>query len=444
MDRFVIEIKAELGNNGDFHLQRDYLADAAVMLMGFNTLIDFIKTRTVLHKHAESILSQNQPSEDLWRAIGEVIEGDVRKAISSIYEGKLIIHFENTSRFIIMEPVPAMLDRSIDTPTNENVIKGALDSFTEGIDANIGIVRKLVNSEEIRIDSFSAGHSRKNKLSLLYIDGQADMDLVNSIRDNIKKNIQMEACDLQGLAKMLGFPSWNAISKFNTTELPHHAVQNLRKGKVVLFVDRLPFALILPSLFWDMFAIENDRNFPLPLMLAIRLIRIIGILITLITPGLYVALVSVNPEVLQLQLALSVAQSREGVPYPALVEIFFMLLILELILEASVRLPKSIGPTITMVGGIILGQAAVEAKLVSNLLIIILAATTIANSTIVGFQNSVSIRLFKYAIVVLAAIFGILGLVAGLVFVGAYLASLNTYGKSYLYLNLKGNESNGG
>ncbi|WP_226280683.1 spore germination protein [Cytobacillus oceanisediminis] len=195
MDRFVIEIKAELGNNGDFHLQRDYLTDAAVMLMGFNTLIDFIKTRTVLHKHAESILSQNQPSEDLWRAIGEVIEGDVRKAISSIYEGKLIIHFENTSRFIIMEPVPAMLDRSIDTPTNENVIKGALDSFTEGIDANIGIVRKLVNSEEIRIDSFSAGHSRKNKLSLLYIDGQADMDLVNSIRDNIKKNIQMDSME---------------------------------------------------------------------------------------------------------------------------------------------------------------------------------------------------------------------------------------------------------
>ncbi|MBX9975888.1 spore germination protein [Cytobacillus firmus] len=444
MDQFINEIKAELGNIGDFHLQRDYLADAAVMLLGFNTLIDFIKTRTVLHKHAESILLQNQPSEELWRAIGEVMEGDVRKAISSIYEGKLIIHFENTGRFIIMEPVPAMLDRSVASPSNENVIQGALDSFTEGIDLNIGMVRKLVNSDEIRIDSFSAGPSRKNQLSLLYLDGQADVNLVNSIRDHIKKNIQMEACDLQGLAKMLGFPSWNAISKFNTTELPHHAVQHLKKGKVILFVDRLPFALILPSLFWDMFAAENDRNFPLPIMLAIRLIRIIGILITLITPGLYVALVSVNPEVLQIQLALSVAQSREGVPYPALVEIILMLVILELILEASVRLPKSIGPTITMVGGIILGQAAVEAKLVSNLLIIILAATTIANSTIVGFQNSVSIRLFKYAIVLLAAIFGILGLVAGLVFIGAYLASLNTYGKSYLYLNLKRNESNGG
>jgi len=260
--------------------------------------------------------------------------------------------------------------------------------------------------------------------------------------EHIEKNINMEIDDLQKLSYMMGFRSWDAVSKFNTTELPLYAVQFLKKGRVILFVDQFPFALILPSHLWDMFILENDRNFPLPIMISIRFVRVIGLLVTLISPGLYVALVAVNPEILQIQLALSVAQSREGVPYPALVEIILMLIILELILEASVRLPKSIGPTITMVGGIILGQAVVEAKLVSNLLIIILAATTIANSTIVGFQNSVSIRLFKYAIVFLASIFGLLGIVAGLVLIGAYLASINTYGRSYLDINMKGTESN--
>ncbi|CAM3716867.1 spore germination protein [Aeromicrobium ponti] len=443
MEQLVQEIKSKLENNEDFLLQRDYLADTAIILLGFNTLVDFVKTRAVLQKHAESHLLQNRPPEDLWNAIGELIEGNVNKAISSIYEGKLIIHLADTDRSIIMEPVSTMLDRSIETPANENVIQGALNAFTEGIDANIGIVRKLVNSEELIMASYSTGQNRKKKLSLLYLEGQADTELLKNLESHIEKNIHQDISDLQGLAKMLGFPSWSAISKFNTTELPHHAVQYLKKGRVILFIDRLPFALILPSLLWDMFAIENDRNFPLPIMIAIRSIRIIGILITLITPGLYVALVSVNPEVLQIQLALSVAQSREGVPYPALVEIIFMLVILELILEASVRLPKSIGPTITMVGGIILGQAVVEAKLVSNLLIIILAATTIANSTIAGFQNAVSIRLFKYVIVILASIYGLLGLVSGLVIIGAYLAGLDTYGKSYLYINVKGNESNG-
>jgi hypothetical protein len=193
-----------------------------------------------------------------------------------------------------------------------------------------------------------------------------------------------------------------------------------------------------------MFTVENYRNFPLPLMITIRVIRVIGVLATLLIPGLYVALVAVNPEVLRIEMALSIAQSRQGVPYPALVEIILMLIILELILEASVRLPKSIGPTVTMVGGIILGQAIVDAQLVSNLLIIILAATTIANFTIVGVQNSLSIRLFKYLIVLLAAIYGVLGILAGILFVTAYLASLTTFGISYLNLNLKKDEVKSG
>ncbi|MED1820716.1 spore germination protein [Bacillus subtilis] len=444
MDLVVQEIKAALRESNDFILQRDYLADTTVVLLGFNTLVDFSKTRMVLQKFAESIISQDKSTEDLWCVIGVINEGDAQKAISSIYEGKLIINIENTNRFIIMEPVSKVLNRSIESASNENVIQGPINSFTEDINLNIGIVRKQLNSEDLCMISYSSGYKQKKKLSLLYIDGQADRELVNNINDHIEKNINMDISDLQGLSKMMEFPSWDMISKFNTTELPFQAVHFLKKGRVILFVDQMPFALMLPSLLWDMFAVENDRNFPLPIMIAIRAVRIIGILVTLIGPGLYVALVAVNPEVLQIQLALSVAQSREGVPYPALVEIILMLIILELILEASVRLPKSIGPTITMVGGIILGQAAVDAKLVSNLLIIILAATTIANSTIVGFQNSVSIRLFKYSIVILASIYGVLGLIAGLVFICAYLARLNTYGKSYLYLNIKGNESNRG
>ena len=442
MDQLVEEIQSVLEKNDDFVQSRDYLADTSVILLGFNTLVDFTKTKTTLQKHAESFISQDRPSDDLWCAIGKLIEGDAKEAISSIYTGKLVIIIENTSRFIIVDPVSKILDRSIESPSNENVIQGPLNSFTENIDINIGIVRKQVNSNELHLKTYSTGHNVKKKLSLFYIDGKADTKLLDNLMEHIEKNINMEIDDLQKLSYMMGFRSWDAVSKFNTTELPLYAAQFLKKGRVILFVDQFPFALILPSHLWDMFILENDRNFPLPIMISIRFVRVIGLLVTLISPGLYVALVAVNPEILQIQLALSVAQSREGVPYPALVEIILMLIILELILEASVRLPKSIGPTITMVGGIILGQAVVEAKLVSNLLIIILAATTIANSTIVGFQNSVSIRLFKYAIVFLASIFGLLGIVAGLVLIGAYLASIITYGRSYLDINMKGTESN--
>ncbi|UOQ48120.1 spore germination protein [Gracilibacillus caseinilyticus] len=136
-------------------------------------------------------------------------------------------------------------------------------------------------------------------------------------------------------------------------------------------------------------------------------------------------------------MALSIAQSRQNVPYPSLIEIFLMLLILELILEASVRLPRSIGPTITMVGGIIIGQAVVNANLVSNLLIIILAATTIANFAIVGIQNSFALRFYKYLIVLTSAVYGVFGLLSGMVFIMAYLGSIQTFGVSYLSFKME-------
>jgi hypothetical protein len=443
MDSFIQEIRGLFGKNEDFFLLQDYVSDAPVVLLGFKTLLDLTKTKAVLYKNIESMLSAGKSSEEVLINIGEVKEKDIKMATSTLLEGKLIILIENSKNYVVFEPVPKSLNRSVQSPENENVLQGALNSFTEDIDTNIGIMRRQLITNDLFVQSFTTGKNQKKKISLLYLENQADKDLVRKIVNRIETNLDMDINNIQELTKLMGFSSWEAISKFHTSELPFQAVHLLNKGRVVLFVDQLPFAFILPNFFWDLFAMENDRNFPKPIMFAIRAVRVIGVLITLISPGLYVALVAVNPEVLQIELALSIARSREGVPYPALVEIILMLLILELILEASVRLPKSIGPTITMVGGIILGQAAVEAKLVSNLLIIILAATTIANSTVVSFQNSVSIRVFKYVVVLLSAIFGILGLVAGLVLVCAYFASLNTFGFSYLNVNLKKDEMNG-
>ncbi|TDL62322.1 spore gernimation protein GerA [Rhodococcus qingshengii] len=444
MDSLVQQINIVLGKNDDLFLQRDYIADTPVVLLGFTTLIDLNKTRDFLQHYAKSAFSEAKFMDEFWSLLGKIEEEDTKKAISSIYEGKLIITFENTNRYIIVEPVSKTLDRSLDVPSNENVMQGPLISFTENIETNIGIIRKQFLSGNLCVTSFLTGPNKTKKVSLLFIDGKAEKELVEIIQNQIEKKIEMDISNIQSLSKMMGFSSWETVSKLNTIDLPFQAVQSLKKGRAIIFVDEMPFAMIVPSLLTDMFIDENDRNFPPWMMITVRTLRVIGFLVTLLFPGLYVALVSVNPEVLQIDLALTVAHSREGVPYPALVEIILMLVILELILEATIRLPKSIGPTITMVGGIILGQAVVEAKLVSNLLIIVLAATTIANSTIVGFQNSISIRLYKYVIVFLAALFGLIGMITGLVFIIAHLASVNTFGRPYIDLNFKRNENNNG
>jgi hypothetical protein len=440
MESFLNGIKEKIGDNDDFFTQLDFLFHKEVSLVGLSTMIDLSKTKEALYQNVRRISFQEPNSETIWCILGEVVNGEMKKAIKAIFEGKLIIYIQNTNQYIIHDPVPKTLNRSIEPPMNENVVQGPLNSFIEDIDTNIGLLRKQIDSEQLFVRSFTTGTKYHKKISLLFINEIVDKDLVDRITEQIEKHKDRDISDLQGLSSMLKSSKWDTVFKFNTTELPNHAIQYLKRGRVVLFVDNLPIALIFPNLLWDMFVVENDRNFPYPIMTAIRCIRVIGILVTLISPGLYVALVAVNPEVLQIELALSVAQSREGVPYPAIVEVIIMLVILELILEASIRLPKSIGPTITMVGGIILGQAVVEAKLVSNLLIIILAATTIANSTIAGAQGSISVRVFKYLNVLLSAIYGVLGLATGIVLISAYVASLNTFGNSYLHIRLERNE----
>ena len=442
MKSLLREMKDTFGKNDDFFILKEHFVNAPVVFLGFKSLIDLPKTLNSIQKNMDSIFQSDKTFDQLMHWIGEVKVNDTKEALSAIVEGKLVILLQDDKdqKYVIVEPISQVLNRSIESPTNENVLQGPLSSFIEDINTNIGIIRKQTNSERLQIRSYSVGTDRKKTLSVLYFENNANIDLLQKIVKHIESNLEKEINNVQDLSKMMGFSPWLAVNKFNMTELPQEASKFLVMGRIIMFVDRIPFALVLPGLFWDMFAIENDRNFPVPLMLVFRSLRIIGYLMTLILPGLYVALVAVNPEVLRIELALSVAQSRDGVPYPALVEMILMLVILELIMEASVRLPKSIGPTLTMVGGIIIGQAVVEAKLVSNLLIIVLAATTIANSTLVGFQNTLSTRLFKYIIAILASIYGILGIMGGLVLTCTYLAGLTTFGVPYLYFNMKKEE----
>ncbi|MEH7350848.1 spore germination protein [Gottfriedia acidiceleris] len=343
MESMLEDIKEHFSNDDDFFMMKEHFINAPVVLLGFKSLVDLPQTLKTIQNKIESIFLTDKTFDQLMHWIGVVKENNLNEAISAIVDGKLLILlYSENNKYVIVEPVSQALNRSITLPTNENVIQGPLNSFTEDINSNIGIVRKQVNSEKLQIRSYSVGSERKRNLSVLYFENNSSMGLFNKIEKLVEKNLNIDINNLQDLSKMLGFSPWLAITKYNSTELPQEATNSLLKGRVIIFVDRIPLALVLPGLFWDMFALENDRNFPIPLTYTMRFLRIIGFLLTLILPGLYVALVAVNPEVLRIEIALSIAQSRNGVPYPALVEIILMLIILELIIEASIRLPKSV------------------------------------------------------------------------------------------------------
>lgn len=430
MDEVLKEIQSSFQSNGDFIMLEQQYDEVKMVFFGLNTLIDFPSTMPVLEKLILSA-SKSHTTSLFIQTLGQKMEKS-EQIQSEILKGSLILHIPELKQYFSIKAKSRTLERSIEAPMDESVLSGPRSSFNEELSTNIGLIRKQLLTKDIVIKNFTIGEVHQKQLSLLYLKGKTNQRLVEAILEQIEKRKKNDVQTIQDIMHLLDIATWTLVPKFNLTELPQEVSQALLKGKVVFIIDRLPLALILPSQITDLFFLENDRNFLFPIMLVVRFLRILGMLIAVLAPGLYIALVSVNPEVLRIELALSIAQSREGVPYPALLEVMLMLLVLELILEASVRLPKSIGPTITMVGGIILGQAAVDAKLVSNLLIIILAATMIANSTLIGFQNSISIRLSKYIVVLLAAIYGILGIIASIFIICSYLASLKTFDIPYI------------
>ncbi|MEK4145607.1 spore germination protein [Robertmurraya sp. FSL W8-0741] len=422
--------------NDDFFKIEQLVDDLQLIFFGLHSLMDFSSTIQEIEQVVTNMRNEQELASVL-QSLGQRLEHQ-EEAHSEILKGNLVCCTSSKKYFISIKARPRTLDRAVEAPANETILSGPRNSFTEDLSINLGLMRKELVTKDLIVNSFLIGEEHKKEVTLLYVKKKASKKLVESITEHLRNKRKSNLETMQDLMKLLGISTWTLIPKFRITELPHEASQALTKGKVVFIIDRIPFALVLPSQLSDMFFSENDRNFLSPMTLMLRCLRVIGIFVAVLAPGLYIALVSVNPEVLRIELALSIAQSREGVPYPALLEVLLMLLVLELIIEASVRLPKSIGPTITMVGGIILGQAAVDAKLVSNLLIIVLAATMIANSTVIGFQNSISIRLFKYIFVFLASIYGILGIFAGLFIICSYLSSIRTF--DIPYIPLKGEQ----
>ncbi|MBM7583964.1 hypothetical protein JOC86_000501 [Bacillus pakistanensis] len=421
MRDIVKEIKSKFSNQDDFFIEEELVYNSTIYLIGFNTLVDLTKSKLYVQQMAASPTSLKA----LFINLSDQINVDTEKIIKAVLEGNLVIISQDGKQNVVVDPIAQNLRSSIEEPKNESPIQASMDAFGEDININVGMIRNRLNTEFLCHCSYQVGELEKRKLSMLYIKGRAPNDMIEKVNQQLKQ-IKSDIETIDDLNKQFGQRRLNPVSHLFATELPIQAIHSLKKNRIVLFLDNCPFALVFPNLFSDMLSSINDRNFPFVLSFMLRIFRVIGVVATLILPALYVALVSVNPEVFKTDLALFVAKSREGIPLSAFLETIAMVVLVDLILEAIVRLPKSVGPAITMVGGVILGQAMVEAKLVSNLLVIVITAVVIASSAVIGMQNSLYIRLLKYPILILASIFGILGVCTGFIFTVIYLASLTS------------------
>ncbi|MEX1338645.1 spore germination protein [Hydrogenibacillus schlegelii] len=321
--------------------------------------------------------------------------------------------------------------RNIDKPTNENVLKGPQEGFTERLETNIALLRRYVRSPDLIVRRREIGQKNRTGIVVAYIQSLANPHLVADIESRLDAIEALEYDWVKSVEQLIEERPYSLLPSMLTTERPDRAMAHLMEGHVVILQDNLPYAFIAPATYWNVFHASEDHYQRLPYAWFIRSIRTIAFFLTLLTPGLYIAATNYHVEMIPLDLLMSISGSREVVPFPAVLEVFLMELSFELIREASVRIPSQIGPTIGIVGALILGQAAVQAGLVSPILVIVVAITGLASFTQPDLSLNLALRIGRFAFLVASALLGFLGLSLLLAVTLAYAVSFKSFGVGY-------------
>ncbi|MEH7336404.1 spore germination protein [Neobacillus drentensis] len=353
------------------------------------------------------------------------------QTLEELIRGVAILFYQD---FIFIFDSKVDRNNSVLDTTVETTIQGPQSGLSESLPTNLGLIRHRYPETTLKVESTTIGAISKTKVMILHDEKLVDQDVLRRVKEFLASvDIQMFQTGEQ-LLDLIKKSNRALFPVMLVTERPDRVAVNLAAGKVVLLVSGSSFAVVLPTVMKDFMASMEDIYQTYWVSIFLQVLRYVGFVTSLILPGLYVAVTSYNPELFRFQLALSIAGSRTAVPYPSFVEVVIMLFMMELLTEASIRLPKAIGPTATTVGGLILGQAATEAGLVSNIMIIIVSAVAISNFVVPINAFSFSVRIVKYIILALATCFGLVGVVLGFFMFLAYMVKLDSFGQPFLTL----------
>ena len=340
--------------------------------------------------------------------------------------------FVDTIDTCFISDVKGFEKRSINTPSNEVVIRGSQEAFIESIRTNTSMIRRMVNNENLVIENSTVGTVSKTKCAICYIKDIANNNLVSEVKYRIN-NLDIDYIISSGqLEELIKENSKSSIPETLSTERPDTASTALLEGKVVAIVNGSPTAIIMPCTFFDFLTSPEDKNLNSNLANFLKLLRLLASLISILLPGLYIAITNFHEELIPTELLFSIISSRQSVPISIELEIILMVIIFELIHEAGIRVPSPIGPTMSIVGALVLGEAAVSANIVSPISIIIVAITGLASFSTPNFLLEFHFRLLRFAFIFLGALLGFLGISIGLFIYFSVLSSLHSFGVPYL------------
>lgn len=367
----------------------------------------------------QGLYSTEIKDESKWEAI-----------IDAILSGDTVLLIDDTPTAIIIGTRGGP-GRSIGEPQTETVIRGPRDGFTETLKFNITMVRRRIKDTNLKVKMHQVGRRSKTGVALMYIDDIVDDKLLKEVIKRIE-NVDIDAIiDSSMLENLIEDNYLSPFPQIENTERPDAVAASLYEGRVALIVDNSPFALIIPATIGTLMQSSEDHYTRWIEATLTRIFRLLGLILLLLPGPLYVALTAYHPGLLPTKLIYSLAASRKNVPFPAIIEAVLMETTMELIREAGTRISGPIGTTIGIVGGLIIGQAAVEAGIVSPLMIIIIAITTIATFVLPSYELSAALRVVKFGFYLLSGTLGLYGVTIGIIILMNHLAKLNSFGIPY-------------
>ena len=315
---------------------------------------------------------------------------------------------------------------------SEKVLRGSREGFSDSVKSNSALVRKRLRDTRLKVEEYKIGVRSHTLTQVLYMDDLVHERLLEEVKERLEE-FQIDGILDSGMLEQLTEDVWySPFPQYQTTERPDRAVQEILNGKVVILCDNSPEALILPGNFNSFMESSEDWYHRFEMASFLRILRYLAVIMATVLPGLYLAVIRFHTQILPSALILSFAEAREGVPFSSVVELIFLELAFELIREAGVRVPGSLGNAIGIVGGLVIGQAAVEANLVSPIVVMIVALTALGSMTVPNEEFAAAFRLVKYGFLILGGYLGIYGIVLGVYLVIGHLAGLISFGIPYL------------
>ncbi|MBO1515286.1 spore germination protein [Metabacillus bambusae] len=447
LDQMLHQIKKDLGNSPDVIVRTFQIARgsqnqvAAVYMEGLTDkekINDFV-ARSLLIDPVDDALPQSVDSQNIFdfiktRAltVGDVkVQSDWNSMMYSILSGDIIV-LVNGFNSCITGNLRGGEQRSISEPESEINIRGPKDSFTESIGTNISLIRRRMKSPNLWLESMRIGNISQTEVAIMYLKGIAEDQLVEEMRRRLK-DIRIDAILESGyIEELVQDQTYTPFPTVYNSERPDVVAGNLLEGRIAVLVDGTPNTLILPTTFSQFFKAAEDYYQRFDFTVFMRIIRYLSFFIVILLPSIYIAVTAYHHEMVPTPLVINLLAQREGVPFPVVIEALLMEIAFEIMREAGTRMPRAVGQAVSIVGAVVLGQAAVQAGVVTAMMVIIVSLTGIASFTMPGFTLTTTARLIRFPMMLAASTLGFYGIIIAVILLVAHMTSLRSFGIPYL------------